>query len=139
MIKQLNQIEIDEIGRKIESFRSDDYYKYYFDDSEENNPDKAFFIDDKYYIDFTFYNDICFMGVIDINREIKTTSNSVYELLKLFDEQLKYYQKIAQWCYKANKIAYRFHKFLKKKYNCVSSEDEEKSIIGVMLWKNMKI
>jgi len=139
MIKQLNQIEIDEIGRKIESFRSDDYYKYYFDDSEENNPDKAFFIDDKYYIDFTFYDDICFMGVIDINREIKTTSNSVYELLKLFDEQLKYYQKIAQWCYKANKIAYRFHKFLKKKYNCVSSEDEEKSIIGVMLWKNMKI
>ena len=133
MIKQLNQIEIDEIGRKIESFRSDDYYKYYFDDSEENNPDKAFFIDDKYYIDFTFYDDICFMGVIDINREIKTTSNSVYELSKLFDEQLKYYQKIAQWCYKANKIAYRFHKFLKKKYNCVSSEDEEKSIIGVML------
>ncbi|WP_338980691.1 hypothetical protein [Fusobacterium nucleatum] len=133
MIKQLNQIEIDEIGRKIESFRSDDYYKYYFDDSEENNPDKAFFIDDKYYIDFTFYDDICFMGVIDINREIKTTSNSVYELLKLFDEQLKYYQKIAQWCYKANKIAYRFHKFLKKKYNCVSFEDKEKSIIGVML------
>ena len=133
MIKQLNQIEIDEIGRKIESFRSDDYYKYYFDDSEENNPDKAFFIDDKYYIDFTFYDDICFMGVIDINREIKTTSNSVYELLKLFDEQLKHYQKIAQWCYKANKIAYRFHKFLKEKYNCVSSEDEEKSIIGVML------
>lgn len=133
MIKRLNQKEIDEIGRKIESFRSDDYYKYYFDDSEENNPDKAFFIDDKYYIDFTFYDDICFMGVIDINREIKTTSNSVYELLKLFDEQLKYYQKIAQWCYKANKIAYRFHKFLKKKYNCVSSEDEEKSIIGVML------
>lgn len=133
MIKQLNQIEIDEIGRKIESFRSDDYYKYYFDDSEENNPDKAFFIDDKYYIDFTFYDDICFMGVIDINREIKTTSNSVYELLKLFDEQLKYYQKIAQWCYKANKIAYRFHKFLKKKYNCVSFEDKEKSMIGVML------
>ena len=133
MIKQLNQIEIDEIGRKIESFRCDYYYKFYFDDSEENNPDKAFFIDNKYYIDFTFYDDICFMGVIDINREIKTTSNSVYELLKLFDEQLKYYQKIAQWCYKANKIAYRFHKFLKKKYNCVSSEDEEKSIIGVML------
>lgn len=133
MIKQLNQIEIDEIGRKIESFRSDDYYKYYFDDSEENNPDKAFFIDDKYYIDFTFYDDICFMGVIDINREIKTTSNSVYELLKLFDEQLKYYQKIAQWCYKANKIAYRFHNFLEKKYNCIRTQYEEKSIIGVML------
>lgn len=133
MIKQLNQIEIDEIGRKIESFRSDDYYKYYFDDSEENNPDKAFFIDDKYYIDFTIYDDVCFMGVIDINREIKITSNSVYKLLKLFDEQLKHYKKIAQWCYKANKIAYRFHKVLKKKYNCVSFEDKEKSMIGVML------
>ena len=133
MIKQLNQNEIDEIRRKIDSLKTDDYYKYYFDETEENNPDKAFLIDDKYYIDFTIYNDICFMGVIDISKEIKTTSNSVYELLKLFDEQLKYYQKIAQWCYKANKIAYRFHKFLKKKYNCVSFEDKEKSTIGVML------
>lgn len=133
MIKQLNQNEIDEIRKKIDSFKTDDYYKYYFDETEENNPDKAFLIDDKYYIDFTFYDDICFMGVIDINREIKTTSNSVYELLKLFDEQLKHYKSIAQWCYKKNEIAYRFHNFLEKKYNCIRTQYEEKSIIGVML------
>ena len=131
MIKQLNQNEIDEIGRKIESLKTDDYYKYYFDDSEENNPDKAFLIDDKYYVDFTIYDNICFMGVIDIRRDLKT--NSIYELLKLFNEQLKHYKSIVQWCYIKNKVAYRFHNFLEKKYNCVRTQYEEKSIIGVML------
>ena len=132
MIKQLNQKEIEDITEKIETLKNDDFYKYYFDESgEEKKADRAFLIDNKYYVDFTIYSNICFMGVIDINRDLKTSS--VYELLKLLNEQLKHYKSIAQWCYKKNEIAYRFHNFLEKKYNCIRTQYEEKSIIGVML------
>lgn len=130
-IRKLSNNEINEIESKIQKLRSDEYYKFYFDEGEELNfPDNAYILDGKYYIDFTYYNDVCFFGIINLANN-KYDRNSYYELMRLFDERLEHYKQINMWCFMENKIAYRFHKHLAKIYKTKHYEDNKYSILEV--------
>lgn len=113
-IRKHEEDEINDILEKIEVLSKDEYYKYYFDENgEDNYPHSAYLVDEQYYIDFTYYDDNCFMGVINLNKN--QTKNSIYNVLKLLDMKLKEYKVIWQWCFLENKTALKFHNFLKRK------------------------
>lgn len=132
-IKKLNHEEINVIENKINKLKSKEYYKYYFDEGEKiNAPDSAYLLDKKYYIDFTYYDDNCFFGIINLSKN-NYNKNSYYELMKLFYERLQHYKKINMWCFKQNKTAYNFHKHLIKKYKTKHYENEKYSILEVYL------
>lgn len=132
-IKKLNEGEIKVIESEINKLRSKEYYKYYFDEGEKiNTPDSAYLLDKKYYIDFTYYDNNCFFGIIRLNKN-NYNKNSYYELMKLFDERLQHYKKISMWCFIENKIAYNFHKHLIKKYKTKHYKNEKYSILEVYL------
>lgn len=131
MIKELNKNEINEILAQIDKLRKDDYYKFYFVEGEEENyPDKAYIVNNKYYVDFTFYNKKCFMGVLNLEPYINKNL-AFYEVLKVFDKSLKQYKKISMWCKLENEVAYRFHKFLKKRYKTNHTINEKFSFLEV--------
>lgn len=131
MIKELNKNEIDEVLKRIDKLRNNEYYKHYFEEGEdENYPDKAYLINEKYYVDFTFYDEKCFMGVLNL-EPFSNKSLAFYEVLKLFNERLKHYKKIHLWCKLENEVSYRFHKFLKKRYRNKHILNERFSILEV--------
>lgn len=137
-IKKLNKEEINDISRKIEALRNDDYYKFYFNDEvEENFPLCAYLLDDSYYVDFTVYENDVFMGVINLNKEIRS-ENILYDVIKIFNTKLKEYKVIWQWCFLENKTSLKFHNYLKKKYKNVYYKGDKYSIIGVFYDKKYK-
>lgn len=134
MIKKLNKNEIEDIQKKINELKDDDYYKNYFVEGEEENfPDSAFLIDDIYYIDFTYYSGACYMGVINLEKNV--TKDSFYKLMKLFNERLEHYKIIMMWCKTENEIAMKFHEYLKKRYKYKRYLAENKSVLGVFYEK----
>lgn len=119
MIKELNKQEIIEIENKINKLKNNEYYIFYFSEDEEKNfPDKSFLVNKIYYIDFTIYDNKCYMGVINLSpNNIHLREKALFEVIKILKEQLKHYKKIYLWCYIKNNIAFRFHKLLIKKLN----------------------
>jgi hypothetical protein len=131
-IKKLNEDEIKVIESEINKLRSKEYYKYYFDEGEKINlPDSAYLLDEKYYVDFTYYDNNCFLGIINLNKS-KYDKNSYYELMKLFNDRLQHYKKINMWCFKENKTSYNFHKNLIKKYKTKHYENDKYSVLEVI-------
>ncbi|ATV65102.1 hypothetical protein CTM86_00015 [Fusobacterium pseudoperiodonticum] len=132
-IKKLNHNEINVMESKINKLKNKEYYKYYFDEGEKiNAPDSAYLLDKKYYIDFTYYDNDCFFGIINLSKN-NYNKNSYYELMKLFDERLQHYKKINMWCFIENKTAYNFHKHLIKKYKTKHYKNEMYSVLEVYL------
>ena len=135
MIKELNRYEIEEIEKKIETLKNNTYYSGYFsEDSVYEKIDKAFLVNDIYFLDFTLFGDVCFMGVINLSPEQQhNIQGALFEVLKVLKEQLKHYGKIYLWCYLDSKISMRFHNLLIKKMNAKQEIIDSKfSVIEVI-------
>ena len=139
MIKELNKKEIIEIENKINKLKNNEYYNFYFSDGEEKNlPDKCFLVNEIYYIDFTIYENECYMGVINLSpNNIHLREQALFEVMKVLKEQLKYYKKIYLWCYIKNSIALRFHKLLIKKLNARQEIIENKYSLIEVNYENL--
>lgn len=111
-IRKLEVEEIKNIMEEIQKLRNNEYYKYYFDGTVENFPDEAYMIND-YYIDFTYYNGLCFMGAIKLKNNPEV---SYYKFFNLVRNRLKEYKIIYQWAFLENKPAIKFHKILVNKF-----------------------
>ena len=139
MIKELNKQEIIEIEKKINKLKNNKYYNFYFSEDEEKNfPDKGFLVNKIYYIDFTIYNNKCYMGVINLSpNNIHLKENALFEVIKILKEQLKFYKKIYLWCYIENNIAFRFHKLLINKLNAKQEIIKEKYSLIEVNYENL--
>lgn len=139
MIKELNEKEIIEIENKINKLKNNEYYNFYFSDDEEKNlPDKCFLVNEIYYIDFTIYENECYMGVINLSpNNIHLREQALFEVMKVLKKQLKYYKKIYLWCYIKNSIALRFHKLLIKKLNAKQEIIENKYSLIEVNYENL--
>lgn len=139
MIKELNKKEIIEIENKINKLKNNEYYNFYFSDDEEKNlPDKCFLVNEIYYIDFTIYENECYMGVINLSpNNIHLREQALFEVVKVLKKQLKYYKKIYLWCYIKNSIALRFHKLLIKKLNAKQEIIENKYSLIEVNYENL--
>lgn len=139
MIKELNKQEIIEIEKKINKLKNNEYYNFYFSEDEEKNfPDKGFLVNKIYYIDFTIYNNKCYMGVINLSpNNIHLKENALFEVIKILKEQLKFYKKIYLWCYIENNIAFRFHKLLINKLNAKQEIIKEKYSLIEVNYENL--
>ena len=139
MIKELNEKEIIEIENKINKLKNNEYYNFYFSDDEEKNlPDKCFLVNEIYYIDFTIYENECYMGVINLSpNNIHLREQALFEVMKVLKKQLKYYKKIYLWCYIKNSIALRFHKLLIKKLNARQEIIENKYSLIEVNYENL--
>jgi hypothetical protein len=139
MIKELNKQEIIEIEKKINKLKNNEYYNFYFSEDEEKNfPDKGFLVNKIYYIDFTIYDNKCYMGVINLSpNNIHLKENALFEVIKILKEQLKFYKKIYLWCYIENNIAFRFHKLLINKLNAKQEIIKEKYSLIEVNYENL--
>lgn len=139
MIKELNKQEIIEIEKKINKLKNNEYYNFYFSEDEEKNfPDKSFLVNKIYYIDFTIYDNKCYMGVINLSpNNIHLKENALFEVIKILKEQLKFYKKIYLWCYIENNIAFRFHKLLINKLNAKQEIIKEKYSLIEVNYENL--
>lgn len=139
MIKELNKQEIIEIENKINKLKNNEYYNFYFSENEEKNfPDKCFLANKIYYIDFTVYDNKCYMGVINLSpNNIHLKENALFEVIKILKEQLKFYKKIYLWCYIENNIAFRFHKLLINKLNAKQEIIKEKYSLIEVNYENL--
>ena len=136
MIKKLNEKEIIEIENKINKLKNNEYYNFYFSEDEEKNfPNKCFLVND---IDFTIYENECYMGVINLSpNNIHLREKAIFEVIKVLKEQLIYYKKIYLWCYIKNNIAFRFHKLLIKKLNAKHKIIENKYSLIEVNYENL--
>ena len=139
MIKELNKQEIIEIEKEINKLKNNEYYNFYFSENEEKNfPDKCFLVNKIYYIDFTIYDNECYMGVINLSpNKIHLKENALFEVIKILKEQLKFYKKIYLWCYIENNIAFRFHKLLINKLNAKQEIIKEKYSLIEVNYENL--
>lgn len=139
MIKELNKEEIIKIEKKINKLKNNEYYIFYFSEDEEKNfPDRSFLVNEIYYIDFTIYDNKCYMGVINLSpNNIHLREKALFEVIKVLKEQLKHYKKIYLWCYIKNNIALRFHKLLIKKLNAKQEIIENKYSLIEVNYENL--
>lgn len=124
-IKKLEIEEIKNIMKEIEELKNNDYYKFYFDETSENFPDEAYMING-YYVDFTFYHGVCFMGVIRLGDKVIL---GYYELMKLIKNRIKKYKTIYLWSYLENKLSIRFHLILINKFGATQKIVKNISLI----------
>ncbi|MBR8748706.1 hypothetical protein IX317_000365 [Fusobacterium sp. DD29] len=134
MIKRLSGKEIKEVIKARDKLSKIDYYKYYFDGSIENKPDEAYLIDN-YYIDFTLYDGLCFVGVIRLTGK---KGNYIHEFINLLLNRLRKYKEIYMWCKLDNRISLRFHKYLVKKYDAEQLIKADLSIVKLEVEKVVK-
>lgn len=139
MIKELNKKEIIEIENKINKLKNNEYYNFYFSEDEEKNfPNKCFLVNEIYYIDFTIYENECYMGVINLSpNNIHLREQAIFEVIKVLKKQLKYYKKIYLWCYIKNNTAFRFHELLIKKLNAKHKIIENKYSLIEVNYENL--
>ena len=139
MIEELNKEQLIEIEKQINKLRNNEYYNFYFSEDEEKNlPDKCFLVNKIYYIDFTIYDNECYMGVINLSpNSTHLREKAIFEVIKVLKEQLKYYKKIYLWCYIENDIAFRFHKLLIKKLNAKHKIIEKKYSLIEVNYENL--